>query len=105
MKNVRGNEDIRRIVERICNRLEAIGKRREEKEWRAHVTVSIGVAICRGRGSTAVDALERADRAMYRAKALGRDGRFVIDESPTLPIGQRETEGVLVGHDRLVELD
>jgi len=82
MKNVRGDGDIRRIVERIGLCLEAVGKRREEKEWRARVTVSIGVAICDGQVSTSIEAIERADRAMYRAKALGRNGRFVIDESP-----------------------
>jgi hypothetical protein len=64
------------------------------------------VAICGGPASTSVDVVERADRAMYRAKALGRDGRFVIDESPTRLVGRLEmAPGVLTGHDRSVELD
>ena len=82
MKHVRDHEDVRRMVERIGLCLEAVGKRRGEKEWRARVTVSIGVAICDGTDSSSIDAVERADRAMYRAKALGRNGRFVVDESP-----------------------
>ena len=82
LKDIRGEEDIRRITERISRCLEAAGKRGGGKEWRACVTVSIGVAISEGQGSSSVDLFERADQAMYRAKALGRNGRFVIDESP-----------------------
>ena len=81
MKDVRCNADILRIIERIGRCLETAGKTRGNKEWRARVTVSIGAAISAGHGASPVDAVERADRAMYRAKALGRDGRFVIDES------------------------
>ncbi|WP_376097401.1 GGDEF domain-containing protein [Roseomonas sp. CCTCC AB2023176] len=36
------------------------------------ISVSIGVASCRG-GDTAAALVERADRALYRAKQLGRD--------------------------------
>jgi diguanylate cyclase (GGDEF)-like protein/PAS domain S-box-containing protein len=92
VKNIRGDKDVRRITERIGRSLEAAGKRRGGEEWRAQVTVSIGVAISEGHGSSSVDLFERADQAMYRAKALGRNGRFVIDESPNNsgpPIGVR----------------
>lgn len=82
LKDIRGDKDVRRITERIGGCLEAAGKRQGGKEWRAQVTVSIGVAISEGQGSSSVDLFERADQAMYRAKALGRNGRFVIDESP-----------------------
>lgn len=82
LKDIRGEDDIRRITERIGRCLEAGGKRGGDKEWRARVTVSIGVAISEGQGSSSVDLFERADQAMYRAKALGRNGRFVVDESP-----------------------
>lgn len=81
LKDIRGDKDIRRITERIGGCLEAAGKRRGGEEWRAQVTVSIGVAISEGHSSSSVDLFERADQAMYRAKALGRDGRIVIDES------------------------
>jgi diguanylate cyclase (GGDEF)-like protein/PAS domain S-box-containing protein len=82
LKDIHGDEDISRVTERIGRCLEAAGRRGEGSEWRAQVTVSIGVAICEGQGCTSVDLFERADQAMYRAKALGRNGRFVIDESP-----------------------
>jgi diguanylate cyclase (GGDEF)-like protein len=82
LKDIRGDKDIRRITERIGRCLEAAGKRGGGEEWRARVTVSIGVAISEGQDSSSVDLFERADQAMYRAKALGRNGRFVIDESP-----------------------
>lgn len=82
MKDVRSGEDTRRIAERIGRCFETVGKGRNGEEWRTRVTVSIGVAISGGQGSSAVDAVERADGAMYRAKALGRNGQFVIDEAP-----------------------
>jgi diguanylate cyclase (GGDEF)-like protein/PAS domain S-box-containing protein len=85
LTDVRGDDDVRRIVERIGGCLEAIGQRRAANEWRTHVTVSIGAAISGGQGESSVDVVERADRAMYRAKALGRNGRFVIDEVPRIP--------------------
>jgi diguanylate cyclase (GGDEF)-like protein len=81
VKNIRGEKDIRHITERIGRRLEAGGKRGGGDEWRARVTVSIGVALSAGRDSSSVDLFEAADQAMYRAKSLGRNGRFVIDES------------------------
>ncbi len=82
MKDVGSGDDIRRIAERIGRCVETVGKGRKGEEWRARVTVSIGVAISGGQGASAVDAVERADGAMYRAKALGRNGQFVIDEAP-----------------------
>jgi diguanylate cyclase (GGDEF)-like protein len=85
LKDTRGDQDVRRVTERISRSLEAAGKRRGGEEWRAQVTVSIGVAISQGQRSSSVDLFERADQAMYRAKALGRNGRIVIDESPRNP--------------------
>jgi diguanylate cyclase (GGDEF)-like protein/PAS domain S-box-containing protein len=80
LKDVPGRLGICRVAERIGRSLEATGKSRGEFAWRAQVTVSIGVAISGGEDSSSVDLLERADRAMYRAKALGRVGRYVVDD-------------------------
>jgi len=82
MKAVGSNEDICRITERIGRSLESVGKQATSGKWPARVTASIGAAIIGGEGSTAAGAIERADRAMYRAKALGRNGQFIIDDSP-----------------------
>lgn len=38
-----------------------------------NLTTSLGVATYLGRGSSAAELLERADRALYRAKAAGRN--------------------------------
>ena len=46
------------------------------------ITVSIGVAECRA-GDTPAALLERADRALYRAKQMGRD-RVCVEEVVTL---------------------
>jgi diguanylate cyclase (GGDEF)-like protein len=81
LKGVRSSSDVRGIVERIGGGFEAKGTLRGGTEWRAPVTVSIGVAISGGEDSSSVDLFERADRAMYQAKALGRAGRFVVDDS------------------------
>ena len=85
VKNIRGERDVRQIMERIDRSLEASGKRCGGEEWRAQVTVSIGVAISEGESSSSFDLFERADQAMYRAKALRKNGRFVINESPDNP--------------------
>jgi diguanylate cyclase (GGDEF)-like protein len=77
--------DVRRVAERIGRSFEVKGNFRGGTEWRAQVAVSIGVAISRGEDSSSVDLFERADRAMYQAKALGRAGRFVIDDSTARP--------------------
>jgi diguanylate cyclase (GGDEF)-like protein/PAS domain S-box-containing protein len=83
MKRIASAEVVRGIAERIGRCVNAAGESQGGKGWRARVTVSVGVAISGGQGSSAVDAVERADRAMYRAKRLGKSGRFVIDESPS----------------------
>lgn len=51
-----------------------------------HVTVSIGVAWVRPDESSLNDIVKRADAAMYRAKADGRNRVVGEDHSPTLPV-------------------
>jgi diguanylate cyclase (GGDEF)-like protein len=57
-----------------------------------HLTVSIGVAVYPSDGQTVDDLLQRADRAMYAAKAAGRDRvRLAADCLPTVPAHLQRT--------------
>jgi diguanylate cyclase (GGDEF)-like protein len=47
------------------------------------VTVSVGVAVCPADGTTAGALLEAADRALYTAKATGRDRVVAADRVPS----------------------
>ena len=47
----------------------------------ASLTVSVGVAVALMRSETGADVMARADKALYRAKAAGRD-RVVLAEPP-----------------------
>jgi diguanylate cyclase (GGDEF)-like protein len=49
----------------------------------AGVTVSVGVAVCPADGTTAAALLEAADRALYTAKAAGRDRVVAADRVPS----------------------
>jgi diguanylate cyclase (GGDEF)-like protein len=49
-------------------------------------TISVGVAARRADDTTAEDCLKRADRAMYRAKAHGRN-RVEVDSGSDLRFG------------------
>ena len=51
------------------------------------LSTSIGVAISSEAGTSAEDLLERADRAMYRAKKAGRDTFEVSKEDPDITTG------------------
>lgn len=79
MRDVRCAKSIGRIAKRIGRRVTAAGTLCEGRPWRVQVTVSIGVAISGGRRCSALITVDRADRAMYRAKELGRNGQFVMD--------------------------
>jgi diguanylate cyclase (GGDEF)-like protein len=60
-----------------------------------HLTVSIGVAVYPSDGQTVDDLLQRADRAMYAAKAAGRDRvRLAADCLPTVPAHLQRTLSV-----------
>ncbi len=96
MKDVRGPNEVRRIAERIGRRVNAAGTGHGGKGWRARVTVSIGAALIGGQRSSAAEAVDRADQAMYRAKARGRNGRFVIDRFPKTFKGMQEIARELV---------
>ena len=55
--------------------------------FRSHpVTVSVGASVCHGGDDTAQALFERADSALYAAKAAGRNCLRV--ESPQAAIGE-----------------
>jgi diguanylate cyclase (GGDEF)-like protein len=61
------------------------------------ITVSAGIAVCPGDGTSAAGLLEAADRALYTAKADGRD-RIAVADAPALDIleGERWTRTPIV---------
>ncbi|MHB2024357.1 MAG: GGDEF domain-containing protein, partial [Mycobacteriales bacterium] len=61
-----------RTAERICRAMRAAPMSNEDAEPVA-VTVSVGAAVFPAHGPTAATLLRSADRALYAAKAAGRD--------------------------------
>jgi diguanylate cyclase (GGDEF)-like protein/PAS domain S-box-containing protein len=85
MKNVTSATDVYQITRRLGPSVTVAG-RRQGKPWRVRATVSIGAALSSDGRLSVADAIDRADLAMYRAKAMGRNGRFTIDDpSPSAP--------------------
>jgi diguanylate cyclase (GGDEF)-like protein len=80
MKDVRDLEDVCPLAQQLGRELIAKGTSFEGNKWQACVTKSVGVAIVEGTGCSSAEVIDRADRAMYQAKALGRNGRFLIDK-------------------------
>jgi diguanylate cyclase (GGDEF)-like protein len=96
VRDVNCVKSVKAIARRIgrsvfATRALAIGKKSQVR-----VTVSMGAALCGGRWTTALHAVDTADRAMYRAKALGRNGRFAIDDLslPTVNCGEEQVRFV-----------
>lgn len=87
MKSFRCAKSIARIAARIGRQISAAGSLPADKRWKVRITMSIGVAVCGGALSVPMSAIDLADRAMYRAKALGRNGRFVIEDLSELRCG------------------
>jgi GGDEF domain-containing protein len=58
-----------RVAEVIRERVESVGRALGYRP--GTITASIGVAECDPQESNGTDVLERSDRALYRAKALG----------------------------------
>jgi diguanylate cyclase (GGDEF)-like protein len=67
-----GPDEIAQVAERL---LQAVGKPFEVEGQEVSIGASIGAAICPLHASDPAGLLERADRALYRAKHAGR-GRF-----------------------------
>jgi diguanylate cyclase (GGDEF)-like protein len=68
-------ERVPRMAERI---LAAIRKPLRIQNETLQLSASIGIAVTDGRPASATRLLAAADRGLYEAKSLGREGRFVI---------------------------
>jgi diguanylate cyclase (GGDEF)-like protein len=71
-------EDAARVARRI---LESLGRPVHHREGRCRVGASIGVVLSDGQAD-AEALIERADRAMYRAKRRGGAGLEMVDLRP-----------------------
>jgi diguanylate cyclase (GGDEF)-like protein len=87
MKNVTSATDVYQMARRLGSGVTVAG-RRQGKPWRVRATVSIGAALSSDGRLSVADAIDRADQAMYRAKAMGQNGRFTIDD----PIANEPTD-------------
>jgi diguanylate cyclase (GGDEF)-like protein len=82
-----------RLAERI---VKAIGEPFTIDERVLHTGVSIGVAFSNGTGFTATELVERADEAMYRAKAAGRaQWATTTLGGPSAPVGRADVKDLL----------
>lgn len=72
--------EIARIADRMLN---AVRQPINAQGHDMQVTVSIGIAQSHATTNSPVELLAAADRAMYSAKALGRDGRYIIHGTPS----------------------
>ena len=71
LENVAGKEEALAAAQRL---LEAMVPPARLVDYEIVVTASIGIALYPDHGETAEEILQRADKAMYRAKLNGRDG-------------------------------
>ncbi len=80
--------DIDQLAARM---LEALAEPADLSEERVRTTASIGIAVAPEHGDTYDELLSRADEAMYRAKALGRNG-FQMYRAPSATEGDQPAD-------------
>lgn len=78
--------DAHAAAERVRRQLGAVQVRSERGDW-VTVTVSIGVADRSANGNTLTELLHAADRALYGAKAAGRNRVHTAYPEPTQTLG------------------
>lgn len=81
-------EGARLVVDRLCEAVRALAIDHDANDGRGIVTMSAGVATVIG-GWTTAEVLALADRALYEAKANGRDRhRILAEEHPPASVGR-----------------
>ncbi len=81
-------EGARLVVERLCGSVRALAVEHDANDGRGVVTMSAGVATIIG-GWTAPEVIALADRALYEAKASGRDCHTMLfAEHPPASVGR-----------------
>ena len=82
-------EGATKIAERLRSVVRGLGFEHEDNAGHGVVTVSAGVATVTGGGWTVEEVIELADRALYDAKAGGRDRHVsVYEERPPASVGR-----------------
>ncbi|MGD0897225.1 MAG: sensor domain-containing diguanylate cyclase [Thermoguttaceae bacterium] len=83
--DVRSEVEPLRVARRVSRSIRQSVGVSESRGRRTAVTASIGIAIGSDEPCSISELVDRADRAMYRAKSLGRNGCWVLDASPRKP--------------------
>lgn len=79
MKNIRGGTF---DIEQVCNKLlEKLGTPYFVDDLELQITASIGVAICPNDSLTSNELIQLADKAMYKAKQIGRNRYYIHNQS------------------------
>lgn len=82
-------EGATKVAERLRSAIRGLGFEHEDNDGHGVVTVSAGVATVIGGGWTVEEIIELADRALYEAKASGRDRHVsVYQERPPASVGR-----------------
>lgn len=77
-------EDACKVMERVRSAIENERFRYKDKDLNIKVTVSIGIASYPKNGKVDQELIEKADRALYRAKDMGKNKVIIYEEEQNI---------------------